>query len=83
MVEKTNDLRTVARGKQTRSGKARPDERPGINRSEDYGLSAIERRGVELQTQNKNVVWVADGRDGHHRKRIVVRAGATDLTGEL
>jgi hypothetical protein len=29
------------------------------------------------------VVWVADGRDGDHRKRIVVRAGQADLMGEL
>jgi hypothetical protein len=83
VVEKTNDLRTVARGKQTRSGKAIPDQRASTNGTIEPSVSAIERRGVELQPQNKNVVWVADGRDGHHRKRIVVRAGATDLTGEL
>ena len=83
VVEKTNDLRTMARGKQTRAGKTIPDERPGTNGFNDYGVSAIERCGPELQPRNENVVWVADGRDGHHRKRIVVRAGATDLTGEL
>jgi hypothetical protein len=83
VVEETNDLRTMARGKQTRSGKTIPDQRASTNGTIEPSLSAIERRGVELQPQNKNVVWVADGRDGHHRKRIVVRAGATDLTGEL
>ena len=83
VVAETNDLRTMARGKQTRAGKTIPDERPGTNGFNDYGVSAIERCGPELQPRNENVVWVADGRDGHHRKRIVVRAGATDLTGEL
>jgi len=83
VVAETNDTGTMARGEQTRAGKTIPDQRPGTNGSNDYGVSAAQGCGPELQSRNQNVVWVADGRDGHHRKRIVVRAGATDLTGEL
>jgi hypothetical protein len=83
VVEETNDLRTMARGEQTRSGKTIPDPRSGTNGTIDTSVSAAERSRPILQPQNKNVVWVADGRDGHHRKRIVVRAGQADLTGEL
>ena len=83
VVEETNDLRTMAQKQQTRSGKAIPDPRPGTNGTIDPSVSATERSRLELQPQNKNVVWVADGRDGDHRKRIVVRAGQADLTGEL
>ena len=73
----------MARGEQTRSGKAIPDQRSRTNGTDDYGVSTIERRGVELQPRNENVVWGADGRDGDHRKRIVVRAGQADLPGDL
>jgi len=83
VVAETNDTRTIQRGEQTRAGKTIPDQRPGTNGSDNYGVSTAQGCGVELQSRNENVVWVADGRDGHHRKRIVVRAGQADLTGEL
>jgi len=83
VVKETNDLRTMARGKQTRSGKTIPDPRSSTNGTNDPSVSTAERSRPILQPQNKNVVWVADGRDGHHRKRLVVRAGQADLTGEL
>jgi len=73
----------VARREQTDSGTAIRDTRPGTAEIVTRRESAPYGSGPEIQPQQKNVVWVADGRDGHNRKRIVVRAGQNDLTGEL
>ena len=73
----------VARREQTDTGSAIRDTRPCTAEIVTRRQSAAYGRGPQIQPQQKNVVWVADGRDGHNRKRIVVRAGATDLTGEL
>jgi hypothetical protein len=73
----------VANGEQTDTGTAIRDTRPGTAKIVTRRQSAAYGRGPQIQPQQKTVVWVADGRDGDRRKRIVVRAGATDLTGEL
>tara|TARA_R100001129_G_scaffold169944_1_gene139054 strand:+ start:1999 stop:2748 length:750 start_codon:yes stop_codon:yes gene_type:complete len=83
VAETPDDTAPVADGKPTATGSAISDQRAGATGVIDSGLSTTERSGPQLQPRNENVVWVADGRDGHNRKRIVVRAGATDLTGEL
>tara|TARA_Y100001951_G_scaffold105113_2_gene119970 strand:+ start:4354 stop:5103 length:750 start_codon:yes stop_codon:yes gene_type:complete len=83
VAETPDDTAPVADGKQTATGSAISDQRAGTTGAIDSGLSTAERSGPQLQPRNETVVWVADGRDGHNRKRIVVRAGATDLTGEL
>jgi len=73
----------VARREQTDTGSAIRDTRPCTAEIVTRRQSAAYGSGPPLQPRQENVVWVADGRDGNHRKRIVVRAGATDLTGEL
>ena len=83
MDETPDHTAPVARGKQTTRSSAIPNQRAGTAESVTNGLQAVKKSGLELQPRHKNVVWVADGRDGDRRKRIVVRAGATDLTGEL
>lgn len=83
VAETPDDTAPVAYGKQTATGSAISDQRAGATGTIDSGLSAAQGCGPELQPRNQNVVWVADGRDGDRRKRIVVRAGQADLTGEL
>jgi hypothetical protein len=83
MDETPDHTAPVARGKQTTRSSAIPNQRAGTAESVTGRLQAVKKSGLELQPRHKNVVWVADRRDGDRRKRIVVRAGATDLTGEL
>jgi len=83
VVAATEHSSPMARREQTDSGTTLRDTRPGTAEIVTRRESAPYGCGPEIQPQQKNVVWVADGRDGNHRKRIVVRAGATDLTGEL
>ena len=83
VVAATEHSSPVARREQTDSGTAIRDTRPGTAEIVTRGKSAPYGSGPPLQPQQKNVVWVADGRDGNHRKRIVVRARQNDLTGEL
>lgn len=83
VAETPDDTAPVADGKQTATGSAIRNTGAGATGAIDSGLSETERSGPILQPRNENVVWVADGRDGDHRKRIVVRAGQADLTGEL
>ena len=73
----------VARREQTDTGTALRDTRPCTAEIVTRGKSAPYGCGPEIQPQQKTVVWVADGRDGDNRKRIVVRARQNDLTGEL
>ena len=83
VAETPDDTAPVVRREQTATGSAIRNTGARATGAIDSGLSEIERSRSQLQPRNETVVWVADGRDGHHRKRIVVRAGATDLTGEL
>ena len=83
VAETPDDTAPVVRGKQTATGSAISDQRAGATGTIEPSISTAEGSGPIVQPRNENVVWVADGRDGHNRKRIVVRAGATDLTGEL
>jgi len=83
VAETTEHPAPMARGEQTDSGTTLRDTRPCTAEIVTRRQSAAYGSGPPLQPQQKNVVWVADGRDGHNRKRIVVRAGQNDLTGEL
>ena len=83
VAETPDDTAPVVRREQTATGSAIRNTGAGATGVIDSGLSETERSGSQLQPRNENVVWVADGRDGDHRKRIVVRAGQADLTGEL
>ena len=73
----------VANGKQTETGTALRDTRPGTAEIVTRRQSAAYGCGPQIQPQQENVVWVADGREGDRSKRIVVCAGQNDLTGEL
>ena len=83
VVAATEHPAPVARREQTDTGTTLRDTRPCTAEIVTRRQSAAYGSGPPLQPQQKNVVWVADGRDGHNRKRIVVRAGQNDLTGEL
>jgi hypothetical protein len=83
VAETPDDTAPVADGKPTATGSAIRNTGAGTTGTIDSGLSTTERSGPQLQPRNQTVVWVADGRDGDRRKRLVVRAGQADLTGEL
>ena len=83
MDETPDHTAPVAREKQTTRSSAISDQRAGAAESVTGRLQAVKKSGLELQPRHKNVVWVADRRDGDRRKRIVVGARQADLTGEL
>ena len=83
VAETTEHSAPVANGKQTETGTALRDTRPGTAEIVTRRQSAAYGCGPQIQPQQENVVWVADGRDGDRSKRIVVCAGQNDLTGEL
>jgi len=58
-------------------------EGKATDRAAGRSVQATQSGGITVSPRHSVLVRVADGRDGHHRKRIAVHAGQADLTGDL
>ena len=67
----------------TQSGNPIREKRTATVRATQAGADEAQGCGTEIQPRHSTVVRVANGRDGHYRKRIAVLAGQATVDGDL
>ena len=67
----------------TQSSNTIREERKVTVRATETGADEAQGCGAKIQPRNSVMVRMANGRDGYHRKRIVVLAGQATVDGDL